>query len=193
MNYTINDMNEKELIALCKTQLPYIPTGFEELVKRNQKMVFNLCRSYLKIESDAEDATQEVFMKVFHALPSFDGRSTFKTWLFSIAMNHCKTILSKNQRNQSRYEYGDDETINEYSDGSDTSFACVESEDDKNCINSMILKLKTEEQDMLRLRFNSELGLDEIAQMLGKKLSATKMGFYRAIEKFKALYERHCL
>ena len=193
MSYTIKQMNENELIALCKTQLPYIPTGFEELVKRNQKMVFNLSRSYLKIESDAEDATQAIFMKVFHALPSFDERSTFKTWLFSITMNHCKTMLSKNQRNQQRYEYGNDEQINEYSDGMDTSLSCTESENDKNCIHRMMERLKSDEQDMLRLRFNSELGLEEIAHLLGKKLSATKMSFYRAMEKFKTLYERHCL
>jgi len=53
--------------------------------------------------------------------------------------------------------------------------------------------MKAEERDMILLRFTSELPIDDIAEIIGKKLSATKMGFYRALEKFKGLYEKFCL
>lgn len=191
MHKQLNLLDEDALILLCKEQLPYIPTGFEELVKRYQKKVFYLCKRYLLVESDAEDATQEVFMKVFHALPAFDHRSAFTTWLFSIAINHCKTLLAKNQRHNQRYEYGNEEAEDSYQDPDNKQKADID--DDKKCIQEAIGKMKPEEQDMILLRFASELSLDNIADVMGKKLSATKMGFYRALEKFKGLYEKYCL
>ena len=186
-------LDENALITLCKEQLPYIPTGFEELVKRNQKKVFYLCKRYLSAESDAEDATQEVFMKVFHALPSFDNRSAFTTWLFSIAINHCKSLLAKSQLHNQRYEYGNEQAEDDYQDENEDSSRNAESLDEKKCIQEVIHKMKPDERDMILLRFTSELPLDEIAEIIGKKLSATKMGFYRALEKFKDLYEKFCL
>ena len=193
MKKTLNTLNEDELIQLCKEQLPYVPSAYEELVKRYQQKVFYLCKRYLSTESDAEDATQEVFMKIFHALPSFDNRSTFTTWLFSIAINHCKTLLSKRQLHNQRYEYGNETADDEYSDDSISQEDELGNVDEKECMQEAMSHLKAEERDMITLRFTSELGLDEIAKILGKKLSATKMGFYRSLEKFKLLYETYCL
>jgi len=193
MKTELNLLDENELIALCKKQLPYIPTGFEELVTRYQKKVFYLCKRYLSAESDAEDATQEVFMKVFHALQSFDNRSAFTTWLFSIAINHCKTLLAKNQLHNQRYEYGNELAEDNYQDDSEDSSGDAETNDEKKCIQEVIHKMKPDERDMILLRFTSELPIDDIAEIIGKKLSATKMGFYRALEKFKDLYEKFCL
>ena len=185
-------LDENALIILCKKQLPYIPTGYEELVKRYQKKVFYLCKRYLSIEGEAEDATQEVFMKVFHALPSFDDRSAFTTWLFSIAINHCKTLLAKRNLHNQRYEYGNTQAESDYLDEGVNIDQDAETEEEKECIQEAISKMKEDERDMILLRFSSELALDDIAKVLGKKLSATKMSFYRSLEKFKILYEKYC-
>jgi RNA polymerase sigma-70 factor (ECF subfamily) len=193
MQYRLDLLDENALIKLCKDQLPYIPTGFEELVKRYQKKVFYLCKRYLSVETEAEDATQEVFIKVFHSLSAFDNRSAFTTWLFSIAINHCKTLLAKRNLDSQRYEYGNEQAEENYLDESQDIAQDVETEDDKECIQEAISKMKGDERDMILLRFSSELALDDIAKVLGKKLSATKMGFYRALEKFKILYEKYCL
>ena len=193
MKTQLNLLTEDALIALCQEQLPYVQNAFEELVKRYQQKVFYLCKRYLSTESEAEDATQEVFMKVFHALPKFDHRSTFTTWLFSVAINHCKTLLSKRQLHNQRFEYGNDREQDGFSDESYIHEQDLTDEDEKKCIQEAISKLKSDERDMITLRFSSELGLEDIAKVLDKKLSATKMSFYRALEKFKVLYEKYCL
>ena len=193
MQNQLNLLDEDALIKLCVEQLPYVPTGFEELVKRYQKKVFYLCKRYLSAETEAEDAAQEVFIKVFHALSSFDNRSAFTTWLFSIAINHCKTLLAKRNLDSQRYEYGNEQAEENYLDESQDIAQDVDTEDDKECIQEVIRKMKEDERDLILLRFTSELALDDIAKVLGKKLSATKMGFYRALEKFRNLYEKFCM
>lgn len=184
-------IDDVQLIKNCQQELPYVVTSFEELVRRYQSPLFAMCRRYLSVESDAEDATQEIFMKVFHTLANFEHRSTFKTWLFSIAINHCKTILSNNKKQQERYVNDDEITFNTADDGRDSEQQ-FESDDEKNCVQRVIGMMKSVERDLILLRFTSDLSLDEIANTLGKQLSATKMSFYRALEKFKTLHERHC-
>jgi RNA polymerase sigma-70 factor (ECF subfamily) len=102
-------------------------------------------------------------------------------------------LLAKNKLHQQRYEYGNNQAEENFLDeGGDSEKNSID-EDDKKCIQDAIAKMKDDERDMILLRFTSELSLDEIAKVIDKKLSATKMSFYRALEKFKTLYEKYCL
>jgi RNA polymerase sigma factor (sigma-70 family) len=63
-------------------------TALERLVRRHQAFVFNLAVRMLYCPQDAEDATQEILIKVVTKLSTFEGRSRFRTWLYRIATNH---------------------------------------------------------------------------------------------------------
>jgi RNA polymerase sigma-70 factor (ECF subfamily) len=60
--------------------------AFEALVRRYEQRVVGLCGTLVGPE-DGEDLAQEVFVRVYRALPSFRGESAFRTWLFRIAIN----------------------------------------------------------------------------------------------------------
>ncbi len=61
----------------------------ERIYKEHAPMVYNLCYRMLNNRSDAQDATQEVFVKVYKNLSKFAGRSKLSTWVYRITMNHC--------------------------------------------------------------------------------------------------------
>jgi RNA polymerase sigma factor (sigma-70 family) len=60
----------------------------EELLSRHQPWILNIARRMLWRKDDAEDATQEILIKVWKALPGYRGESAFRTWLYRIAVNH---------------------------------------------------------------------------------------------------------
>jgi len=62
--------------------------ALEALLRKHERRLFNLCLYMLQIQADAEDATQEVLLKITTALQSFRGQSTFRTWSYRIAVNH---------------------------------------------------------------------------------------------------------
>ena len=62
--------------------------ALEALLRRHQQWIFNLTLYMLQVRADAEDATQEILLKVTTALASFRGTSTFRTWVRRIAVNH---------------------------------------------------------------------------------------------------------
>lgn len=69
--------------------------AFRALVERHYNAVYRLCRSILRHSEDAEDATQEVFVRVYEALGQFAGRGAFGAWLRRLTVNHC---LNRAQR-----------------------------------------------------------------------------------------------
>src|SRR3989454_3129893 len=62
--------------------------ALEDLVRRHQAWIYNIAIRMLGHPQDAEDATQEVLIKALTRLSSFEGRSTFRTWLYRIVVNH---------------------------------------------------------------------------------------------------------
>ena len=56
------------------------------------------CLSMLSNHTDAEEAAQDIFVKVYHSLPKFKGDSSFSTWLYRITTNHCLDVLRKRTR-----------------------------------------------------------------------------------------------
>ena len=79
-------------------ELPHITRAYEALMRRYQHTLFNVCVRYLGNERDADDVCQEVMLKVLHGLKGFEGKSKFKTWLYSITFNECTTQYRKERR-----------------------------------------------------------------------------------------------
>lgn len=189
-------LDEASLLARCKEELPYVMVAFEELVKRYERYVFNISRRYLGSEDEAEDITQDVFVRVLHALPSFEGRSQFKTWLYRIVMNQCYTAVEKRKQfvYESQHEDKDEDNLLENLLVEEQGpSAAYDMNDEADCIQKTLSNMQSKESNILNLRFMGDLSLEEIANTLGTKLSATKMRFYRAMEQFKTLYEKLCL
>ena len=69
--------------------------AFEEIYRRFAKMVFNLALRMAGTVEEAEDLTQEIFLRVYRHLAKFNGRSTLKTWIYRITLNHCRSRLGR--------------------------------------------------------------------------------------------------
>ena len=88
-------MEEKELIRLSREGSE---EAFGELVKKYRIKVFNLAYSLTRDRDVADDLAQEAFIKAYYALPRFQSRSGFGTWLYRIAINHVRDYLRKKSR-----------------------------------------------------------------------------------------------
>src|SRR3990167_5805668 len=99
------DERDQELVRLAKEGRR---DALEDLVLRHQAWIYNLALRMVHRPEDAEDATQEVLIKLFTRLSTFDGRSSLRTWLYRIVVNHLLNM--KRSRAESREitfaEYG---------------------------------------------------------------------------------------
>jgi RNA polymerase sigma-70 factor, ECF subfamily len=118
--------------------------------------VLRLCRSLLDRER-GEDAAQEVFVKVHERARSFSGRSSFSTWIYRVAVNHC---LNLRERERLRVA----EPLTEAAHGSGDPFRDV---DERESVERMLANLCPEHRDVLVLREVTGLDYREIADVLG--------------------------
>jgi len=73
-------------------------TAFDLLVIKYQQRIINLVSRFVRNQSDAQDVTQEAFIKAYRAMPNFRGESAFYTWMYRIAVNTAKNYLAVQSR-----------------------------------------------------------------------------------------------
>ncbi len=162
--------------------------AFEKLVERYQRRILANCRYLSRDEKNYEDLAQEVFVKAFFGLRTFQGRSSFRTWLRRIKVNHCLSHLKREEGKASQ-------SIDEEGFGAFDQLL-VQPEAEKNLAlqdqQKAILAILNSLPDNLRIPLvmcdMDELSYEEIAQALGIGLSATKMRIKRARDQFRQKY-----
>jgi RNA polymerase sigma factor (sigma-70 family) len=82
--------------------------ALEQLIARHQRWIYNIVLRMLYYPQDAEDTTQEILIKVITKLSTFEGRSSFRTWLYRIAVNHALNLKRRSweEQEQSFAKYG---------------------------------------------------------------------------------------
>ena len=102
---------------LVKASLEGAPHAFEEIVERYQRLVFNIVYHYMGRRNEVEDLAQEVFLKVFRALDTFDSTRPLKSWIARITANTCLDEIRKAPKRKVRLFAdlgGDEESKIEY-------------------------------------------------------------------------------
>jgi len=161
---------------------------FEVLYDRYSKKVFAKCISLLKNETKAEDATQEIFVKVLLNLSGFSGKSKFSTWLYSITYNFCIDTIRKNKKKLGVLV----DDINSVGENISDNLAIS----DKELLETNVFRLKrvldeipTGDKAILLMKYQDELSIKDICEIIDKSESAVKMKIKRAKEKFKKVYD----
>jgi RNA polymerase sigma-70 factor (ECF subfamily) len=95
---TMLALPDEELVVRCKKELPGNTRSYEELVRRHMHRVYSIAYRVVSHKEEAEDITQEVFVKVYHGLKKFEQQSSFSSWLYRIATNSALDKLDKTKR-----------------------------------------------------------------------------------------------
>lgn len=187
-------ISDEELVKKCQAELPFITYSFEILVNRYKHEVFEKALFFVQNRQDAEDLSQEIFLKIFDALPKFEMRASFRTWLFAITKNTCLTFIERRKNRRWWWMTVDIDEIKESEREDKSMFILVtnglEREDLRKKINTVMNQLGPVSKEALELRYYQELDFLRIADTLKIKLSTAKMRVKRAREEFRQLFTK---
>jgi RNA polymerase sigma-70 factor (ECF subfamily) len=161
-------------------------TAFERLYRAHARKVYSLCLRMLGNQTDAEDVTQDVFVRVYRKINTFQGESAFTTWLYRLAVNSALMFLRKKSRKH-REESTDGEALRSLAEDHVLPRQHEVPMIDRIALEQAIAKLPTGYRTVLVLHDVEGFEHEEIGQMLGIAVGTSKSQLHKARMKLRKL------
>ena len=152
--------------------------AFATLVERYSDRIYTLVGGMLRDQTEVEDVVQEVFFKVYRKLESFQGKSSFYTWLYRVSLNTAADHLKRRRNDRSR-NVEDFELIDQPQKG-DTPGAGMDRRELRRQMAAAISDLPDKYRDILVLREYQECSYEEIASILQCSKGTVESRLFRA-------------
>jgi RNA polymerase sigma-70 factor (ECF subfamily) len=159
---------------------------FGELVERHQRSIYRLALRFTGDHGAAEDVVQESFIKAYQKINFFEERSSFKSWLFRIAINTCKNRW----RGKNHQEVDIADVVLSVQER--TTFG-LEQEQVQKLLQDEISKLPERQRTALSLRVFEDLSFQEIAKIMICPYDTAKANYRHAVLKLKKVFTDHQL
>lgn len=179
-------MDDKEL--LDKIRNPDTRNyGFNLLVRTWQRRVYGHVRKMVIDHDDADDLTQEIFIKVCKNIHQFREDSQLYTWIYRIATNECLSFLKKKRRRfllpigdvEAELSYKIDH--GEYISGDEIQVK----------LQKALLTLPDKQRLVFNMKYFDEMSYDDISDITGTSVGALKASFHHAVKKIEDFLNRH--
>jgi RNA polymerase sigma factor (sigma-70 family) len=168
---------------------------FEDIYQQYSALVYNLCLQHLSNAQDAEEATQDIFVKIHTKLTSFEGKSSLKTWIYRISINHCLDLLRARKR-QKRLAFiiglftGSEEQPMELPHFNHPGILLEQREGLEQLLGT-IHTLPDQQKTALLLRYMDALSPPDIADIMGLSLKAVESLLQRAKSNLEKKLRKH--
>ena len=162
---------------------------FAQLVERYQNYVFTLVHRMVEGREDAEEISQDIFIKAYRSLADFRGDSKFSTWLYTIARTSSITFLRKKKLNIVSM---DNEKTFIQAENQESGFKAnmIEQKSRHGIINEAIKMLSTDDAQVITLFYKGEQTLEEMGLILGLEPNTVKVKLHRARQRLKEKMEK---
>jgi len=161
---------------------------FSVFLERYSRSIHSLIVRIIPSNEDAEELTQDTFLKAFRKLDTFKGECSFSTWLFRIAYN---TAISATRKKKYIFPVIDDSMLENVSDESiDLEFGDDEDENRLQLLEEAIAKLNVEEKTLITLYYSENKSIAEIAGMMELTTDNVKVKLFRVRKKLYVLMNK---
>ena len=155
--------SEADLVQRC---LDGDPTAWDVLVRTYWRRVFNIAYKFVARFDEAEDLTQEIFVKLFRALGTYDRRASFETWLTRVSRNLCIDRYRRRRREAERFTDEVDPDTIQMDELVSRPDATLEKRDQVAMVRRALAKLPDMYREAVALRDVHDLSYEAIAQRL---------------------------
>jgi len=162
--------------------------AFERLLELYSTKVFHLAYSMLRNETQAEDMTQEIFLRIWKGLPGYHGGAAISTWIYAIARNTCLTELKKRAARPTVSLYEP-----EFEDALDHIPALQTNDSESGVtmdLNHMLAQLPEKYRQVITLFYLQQKSYEEVAASLGVPLGTVKTFLFRARKQLFQISQR---
>lgn len=179
---------ERQIIALILNP-DTREESFKLLLKKYQQRIYWHIRKMVIDHDDADDLTQDTFIKVWTALPNFRGDSRLFTWIYRIATNECLNFLDRKKR-KGTVPLEDDEShlarkleSSSYIDGTEIQLK----------LQKAILTLPEKQRLVFNMKYFDDVTYEEMSEILGTSVGALKSSYHFAVKKLESFFAQQVM
>ena len=184
-------MNEPLADRECpdQPQSDWTPSEFADLYAEHSRAIFYLALRFLRDPQKAEDATHDVFLKAFRKMDQFRGEASWRTWLYRIAINHCRNLQqSWNERHM--FSNADEAIWENAVSQSDSPLRILETKELGERIQKALDALPDEYRLLLLLIADEQLSYEEVGTLTEQSADAVRGKLHRARKAFAATFKK---
>lgn len=163
---------------------------YRVLVDRYSPLIFHVVRRFEKDEDEVEELAQQIFVKAYEKLNKFDMKSAFSTWLYSLAMNHCRDYAKNIRRNNKRFSEFEPDFVEQMTDDKQTPYLKLELKEWKEMLTKALQKLSVDYSEPFLLKYRDGLSYEVMSEQMGVSVSALKVRVHRARKELKERLEK---
>ena len=165
------------------------PSEFAQLYTEHSRAIYYLALRLLSDPEKAEDATHDVFLKAFKKMDQFRGESSWRTWLYRIAINHCHN-LKQAWHDRHMVSNADDAVWETTPARTDSPFHVLETKELGQRIQQALDGLPGEYRLLLLLVADEQLSYEEVGALTGQSPDAVRGKLHRARKAFAVLFQK---
>jgi RNA polymerase sigma-70 factor, ECF subfamily len=166
-----------------------VPEGFARLYQEHSRFVYYLALRFLGNDTQAEDATHDVFLKAYKKWDEFRGESSERTWLYRITINHCHN-LRQSWHSRNLVTNADESVLESTTAGADSPLRILEIKELGERTQKALDGLSAEYRLLLLLVADEELSYDEVAALTDQTPDAVRGKLHRARKAFAVLFQK---
>lgn len=178
------EQTEQQIVALI-LEPSTREEAFKLLLKKYQQRIYWHIRKMVIDHDDADDVTQETFIKVWTALPNFRGDSKLFTWIYRIATNECLNFLEKKKRKHNVSINGEEE---EFLTRNLQSSSYIDGTEIQMKLQQAILTLPEKQRLVFNMKYFDDVTYEEMSEILETSVGALKSSYHFAVKKLETYF-----
>ena len=155
--------------------------AFTALMEKYQQRVYWQIRRMVHRHDDADDLTQNTFVKVWKNLERFEGQSSFSTWIYRIAVNESLNFLASEKKRKAEslfHEDGETKDIAGYESG-------FTGDEIQRKLEEAVMRLPDKQRLVFNMKYYDDMKYEEISEVLGTSVGALKASYHLAVKKIE--------
>ncbi len=172
--------SDQEILNLIQNPLTR-EKGFRQLIQEYQKKVYHVIRRMVLIHEDADDLTQNTFIKAYQHIDRFQGHSSLFTWLYRIATNESLGFIEKKKKRFFFSIDGYQEKLESYVDQSGS----LDGDQIQVKLQKALLTLPDKQRLVFHLKYQEDLTYDQMSEITGTSVGALKASYHHAVKKIE--------
>jgi RNA polymerase sigma-70 factor (ECF subfamily) len=189
VNTLVSDPVEKPAAQAGPEPISVGPASFSDVYAAHSQPIYYLCLRMLGDPQKAEDAAHDVFLRAYRHLETFRGESSWRTWLYRIAINHCRN-LQQTWHERHMFSNVDDVVWETASAPTESPLRVLETKELGERIQKTLDSLTPEYRLILLLVADEDLSYEQVATLTNQTSDAVRGKLHRARKAFAQIYQQ---